>query len=61
MQSNNNKNSENRRGSDRKPAGAGSLNSGSRNSRERARAHHGLLKGPFYPLVGNLPSARAAA
>jgi hypothetical protein len=60
MHSNNNKNIENRRTSDRKLAGTGGLNSGSRISRERARAHHGLLKGPFYPLAGNLPSRAAA-
>jgi hypothetical protein len=60
MQSNNNKNTENRRSSDRKPAGGASA-SVNRLTRERARAHHGLLKGPFYPLVSNLPVARSAA
>ncbi|MDR3456342.1 MAG: hypothetical protein P4N60_02760 [Verrucomicrobiae bacterium] len=60
MHSNAKQNIDNRRAAERKPAGTGTASSETRFTPKHPHSHHGLLKGPYYPLVSHLPAGRTA-
>jgi len=60
MDNNNTKTIGNRHGLIRKPAVAGGQYSAPRYSPKRPHSHHGLLKGPYFPQVNNVPATRTA-
>ncbi|HEV2696034.1 MAG TPA: hypothetical protein VG347_24310 [Verrucomicrobiae bacterium] len=55
MHSGHNKNTENRRTTNEKPAATGTSSANTRFLSKRPPQHQGLLKGPYYPLV-NIPA-----